>query len=71
MWTFVDELRMCVRMGLRKGLKAVRATREFTEEERKRISSEIVSHLQLSNWKIEPGESAKGHGPGLMPKGGD
>jgi len=69
MWTRLQDLRFCVKMGLRKGLARIRGLRRsLTEEEQETIAKEIVEHLELSNWKIEQGAPLGGHGPGLTPK---
>jgi hypothetical protein len=68
MWTTADSLRLCVKMGLRKGLALIRGMRRsLTDEEQDRVVGEIVSHLELSNWKIEQGPVTRGHGSNLMP----
>jgi hypothetical protein len=53
-WSTADELRFCIRMGLRKGLALVRGMRRaLTEEEQDRVAGEIAADLQRG-WKIEP-----------------
>ena len=42
--------------------------RALTDDEQDTIAKEIVEHLELSNWKIEPGEPLRGHGQGIIPK---
>jgi hypothetical protein len=67
MWGKVDELRLSVVMGLRKGLGLIRGMRgSLTEDEQHKIAGAIVDHLEQSNWKIEQGPSREGHGPHLM-----
>jgi hypothetical protein len=69
MWTKIDDLRFCVKMGLRKGLARIRGLRRaLTDDEQDTVAKEIVEHLELSNWKIEPGEPLRGHGQGIIPK---
>jgi hypothetical protein len=54
-------------MGLRKGLARIRGMRRaFTDDEQETVAKEIVEHLELSNWKIEPGEPLRGHGQGVI-----
>jgi hypothetical protein len=69
MWSTAEDLRFCVKMGLRKGLARIRGMRRsLTDDEQDTIAKEIVEHLALSNWKIEAGPPLGGHGPGLMPR---
>ena len=69
MWTTAQDLRFCVKMGLRKGLARIRGLRRaLTDDEQDTVAKEIVEHLELSNWKIEPGEPLRGHGQGIIPK---
>jgi hypothetical protein len=68
MWTRADELRLSVVMGLRAGLKLIRGMRRsLTEEEQHKIAKAIVEHLERSNWKIEQGPPAEGHGQYIIP----
>ena len=70
MWTTAQDLRFCIKMGLRKGLARIRGMRRaLTEDEQDTVAKEIVEHLELSNWKIEPGEPLRGHGQGVIPPG--
>jgi hypothetical protein len=63
MWSKADDLRLSVVMGLRQGLRLIRGMRRaLTEEEQHKIAGAIVEHLERSNWKIEQGPSAEGHG---------
>jgi hypothetical protein len=55
-------------MGLRKGLARIRGLRRaLTDDEQDVVAKEIVEHLQLSNWKVEPGEPLRGHGANFIP----
>jgi hypothetical protein len=57
MWTKIDDLRFSVKMGRRKGLARIRGLRRaLTDDEQDTVAKAIVEHLELSNWKIEPGE---------------
>jgi hypothetical protein len=68
MWTTAQDLRFCVKMGLRKGLTRIRGLRRaLTDDEQDTVAKEIVEHLELSNWKIEQGEPLGGHGSNFMP----
>jgi hypothetical protein len=40
----------------------------LTEEEQHKVADAIVEHLESTNWKIEHGPPAEGHGQRLMPK---
>jgi hypothetical protein len=63
MWTRADELRLSVVMGLRDGLRLIRGMRRsLTEDEQHKVASAIVHHLESTNWKIEKGPPAEGHG---------
>jgi hypothetical protein len=42
--------------------------RTLDDEQQDRVAQVIVEHLELTNWKIEPGPEPEGHGPNLMPK---
>jgi hypothetical protein len=56
MWTKVDELRLSVVMGPRKGLSLCRGMRRsLTDDEQHKVATAIVEHLERSNWKIEAG----------------
>jgi len=64
MWTRLEGLRFCVKIGLRRGLARIRGLRRsLTEEEQETVAKEIVERLELSNWKIEQGPPLGGHGP--------
>jgi hypothetical protein len=68
MWTKFDDFRFCVKIGLRKGLARIRGMgRALTDDEQETVAKEIVEHLELSNWKIEPGEPLPGHGSNFTP----
>ena len=68
MWTKIDDLRFSVKMGLRKGLARIRGMRRaLTDDEQETVAKEIVEHLELCNWKIEPGEPLRGHGSNFIP----
>jgi hypothetical protein len=67
MWTKIDDLRLTVMMGLRKGLSLVRGMRRsLSEDEQHKVADAIVEHLEQCNWKIEQSEPIGGHGPNLM-----
>jgi hypothetical protein len=69
MWSKADALSLSVVMGLRQGLRLIRGMRrELTEEEQHKIAEKIVEHLERSNWKIEQGPPAEGHGQYLGPR---
>jgi hypothetical protein len=69
MWITSDDLKFCVKMGLRKGLARIRGMRRsLTDEQQESIAKEIVEHLELSNWKIEQGAPLAGHGQNIIPK---
>jgi len=69
MWTTVQDLRFCVKMGLRKGLARIRGLRRaLTDDEQDTVAKEIVEHLELCNWKMDPGEPLRGHGSNFTPK---
>jgi hypothetical protein len=62
-WSKADELRLGVVMGLRQGLRLIRGMRRaLTEDERHEIAGKIVEHLESTNWTIEKGPPAEGHG---------
>jgi hypothetical protein len=68
MWTRADDLRLSVIMGLRAGLKSVRGMRRsLTEDEQHKVADAIVQHLESTNWKIEQGPPAEGHGQYSIP----
>ena len=55
-------------MGLRAGLRLVRGMRRtLTEEQQHTIARAIVEHLESTNWKIEKGPPAEGHGQHIIP----
>jgi hypothetical protein len=59
-------------MGLRKGLSLIRGMRRsLTEDQQHKVADAIVVHLESTNWKIEQGPPAEGHGHLLMPKRSD
>jgi hypothetical protein len=67
-WTRADDLRLSVVMGLRAGLKSVRGMRRsLTEDEQHKVADAIVRHLESTNWKIEQGPPAEGHGQYIIP----
>ena len=69
MWTTAQDLRFCVKMGLRNGLARIRGMRRsLTEDEQNTVAKEIVEYLELSNWKIEQGPPLGGHGANFIPK---
>jgi hypothetical protein len=39
----------------------------FTEDEQHKVADAIVQHLESTNWKIEKGPPAEGHGQYLIP----
>jgi hypothetical protein len=50
-------------MGLRQGLRLIRGMRRaLTEDERDKVAGAIVEHLERSNWEVEQGPPAEGHG---------
>jgi hypothetical protein len=68
-WTITDDLRLCIVMGLRKGLRLIKGMRRaLTEDEQNTIANEIVTHLRLANWEIRLGEPLAGHGTGPKSK---
>jgi hypothetical protein len=68
MWTTAQDLRFCVKMGLWKGLARIRGMRRaLTDDEQDTVAKEIVEHLELCNWKMEPGEPLRGHGSNFIP----
>jgi hypothetical protein len=68
MWTRADDLRLSVVMGLRDGLGRIRGMRRsLTEDEQHKVADAIVQHLESTNWKIEKGPPAEGHGQYLIP----
>jgi hypothetical protein len=68
MWTTAQDLRFSVKMGLRKGLARIRRLRRtLTDDEQETVAKEIVEHLELCSWKIEPGEPLRGHGSNFIP----
>ena len=67
MWSKTQALRFSVMLGLRNGLALIRGMRRsLTENEQERVAHAIVEHLEQSNWRIEPGPEAEGHGPKIM-----
>jgi len=61
-WPLTIDLRVCLVMGLRKGLRLVKGMRrELSEEDEFRIADEIAAHLKLSNWEVRQGEPTPGH----------
>jgi hypothetical protein len=42
--------------------------RALTEKEQDKIAEKIVEHLESTNWKIEQGAPAEGHGRYLCPR---
>jgi hypothetical protein len=42
--------------------------RALTEDEQDKVAGAIVEHLERSNWKIEQGPPAEGHGQYLGPR---
>jgi hypothetical protein len=42
--------------------------RALTKEEQHKIAGKMFEHLESTNWKIERGPPAEGHGQYLMPK---
>jgi hypothetical protein len=68
MWTRADDQRLSVIMGSRAGLMSVRGMRRsLTEDEQHKVADAIVQHLESTNWKIEKGPPAEGHGQYLIP----
>jgi hypothetical protein len=66
-WTVQDDLRLTLKLGLRKGLKLVRGMRRsLSNEEEDRVADAVADQLRLSNWRIEPGAPVVGHGSHLM-----
>jgi hypothetical protein len=47
------------------GLRGLR--RALTDDEQDTVAKEIVEHLELCNWKMEPGEPLRGHGSNFIP----
>jgi hypothetical protein len=41
--------------------------RSLTEDEQHKVADAIVQHLESTNWKIEQGPPAEGHGQYLIP----
>jgi hypothetical protein len=63
------EVRLSVVMGLRQGLRLIRGMRRaLTEEEQHKVARKIVEHLESTNWKIEKGPPAEGHGQHFGPR---
>jgi hypothetical protein len=53
-------VRLAVVMGLRKGLKLIRGMRRsLSEDDRRKIASTILEHVEQNNWKIEQGQRAR------------
>jgi hypothetical protein len=66
MWSKADGLRLSVVIG--QGLRLIRGMRRaLTEDEQRKVADAIVEHLERSNWKIEQGPPAEGHGQYLGP----
>ena len=62
-WTGRDDLRLTIKIGLRKGLALVHGMRRaMTDVEQDRVADAIADHLKLANYKVEPGPSLTGHG---------
>jgi hypothetical protein len=62
MWSKRQHFQFSVMLGLRKGLRLIRAAkRTFTEDEQEKIAGAIVEHLEHSNWKVEQGPEPQGH----------
>ena len=62
-WTSRDELRLTIKIGLRKGLALVRGMRRaMTDVEQDRVADAIADHLKLANYSVEPGPPLTGHG---------
>jgi hypothetical protein len=53
----------CSRACLIRGMR-----RALTEEEQHKIAEKILEHLESTNWKIEQGAPAEGHGRYLCPR---
>jgi len=68
MWSKSEQLRFSVMLGLRKGLKLIRGARRTFDEDEQRIIARaaIIEDLEGSNWKIELGAPARGHGSESM-----
>jgi hypothetical protein len=61
-WSLADELRLSVRIGLRRGLGSIRGMRRsLTEDEQNKIARVIVEDLESYNWRIERGPPSEGH----------
>jgi hypothetical protein len=55
-WTVADELRLSIRLGLKRGLALARGMRRaLTEDEQNRVAEEITVQLRRG-WKIEPND---------------
>ena len=62
-WTATDSLRLSVVLGLRKGLSLCRGMRrQLSEEEQQWVAEAIITHLKLSNYRIEQGPPLQAHG---------
>jgi hypothetical protein len=54
-------------MGLRKGISPIRGMRRsLTEDDRRKVATAMVEHLEGTNWKIERSPMREGLGPNLM-----
>ncbi len=62
-WSPQDDLRLTIKIGLRKGLKLVHGMRRaLSDPEQDRVATAIAEHLKLANYKVEPGPPLTGHG---------
>jgi hypothetical protein len=67
-WATIDELRLSVVMGLRRGLALCRGMRRsLTEDEQNKVAEAIVEHLESTNWKVSKGKPLEGHGQHIIP----
>jgi hypothetical protein len=67
-WTIRDDLRLTIKLGLTRGLARIRGLRRtLSEAERGRIADVITDQVLRSNYRIEAGAPAAGHGQNLRP----
>ncbi len=73
-WTAADDLRLAIRMGLKKGLKLVSGMRRaLNDDEQNTVAGAIAEHLKLANYRVEKGPPLPAHGtpdfeaPGPLP----
>ena len=66
-WTEDDSFRLAIVMGLRNGLRLCHGMRrQLTEDEQHKVARAIAEQIRTSNYRIERGPPAPGHGGGWV-----